>query len=60
MSYGHEQLYGDCLRERGELGGGAKREIWDDYNSIINKIQLIIIPQDSPVSLDLMFFVFNL
>ena len=40
MTYGHEQWWGDCLREWGcWVEGGQRRKNQDDCNSIINKIQ---------------------
>ena len=39
MTHGHEQRWGDCLREWGLLGGGRQKgESWDNCNSIINKV----------------------
>ena len=38
---GHEQWFGDCLREWGVLGGGGQwRKDQDNGNSIINKIEI--------------------
>ena len=39
MTHGHETWCGDCLREWRVLGGvGQRGKIWDNCNSIINKI----------------------
>ena len=38
MTHGHEQWWGDCMREWGVLGGGGQREKNQNCNSIINKI----------------------
>ena len=39
MTHGHEQLWGDCLREwRSPVGGGQRGKNQDNCNSIINKI----------------------
>ena len=39
MTDGHEQWWGNCLREWGMLGGGGQKgENQDNCNSIINKI----------------------
>ena len=41
MTYGHEQWWGNCLREWGVLGGGGHgRKNQDNCNSIINKIYI--------------------
>ena len=39
MTHGHEQRYGDCLKEWEMLaGGGPRAKNQDNCNSIINKI----------------------
>ena len=39
MTHGHEQWWGDGLRELGVMGGGDKGEKnLDNYSSMINKI----------------------
>ena len=41
MTHGHEQWWGDCLREWGMLSGrGTRGGKQENYNSIINKMQL--------------------
>ena len=40
MTHGHGQRCEDCLREWEVLGGeGETEKNWDDYDSIINKIE---------------------
>ena len=40
MTHGQEQWCGDCPREWGVLGGGGqRRKIQDNCNSLINKIK---------------------
>ena len=39
MTHGHEERWGDCLKEWGLLGGGSERgKNWGNFTSVINKI----------------------